>query len=172
MLACAQRLPTLAQPLALAALTLALSPGAAQAVVVTVAGNTYDITIETTSYLSSPSLFQLPPTGRMPWWGDSSGTSASTFAQEAYNQIGAGPTPGYGPLFAYDLSGGSLNAILQNLNDPLSQLDDTFADNQTLTFAVATPLATTSVPAPLPLTALAATAAWSRRLRRRLRSTP
>ena len=167
-----QSFPMVAKPLALAALTLALIPGAAHAVVVTVAGNTYDVTTETTSFLSSPSLFQLPPAGRMPWWGDSSGSSASSFAQVVYNQLGAGPNPGYGPLFAYDLSGGSLNAVLQDLNDPLSQLDNTFADNQTLTFAVASPLSSTSVPAPLPLTALAAAAAWSRRLRRRIHSTP
>ena len=137
-----------------------------------VAGNAYDVTIETTSYLSSPSLFQTPPLGRMPWWGDSSGATASVFATEVYDQLGAGPTAGYGPLFAYDIAGGNLNVIMQNLTNPLSQLDDTFADNQTLSFAVANPLATTSVPAPLPLTALAAATAWSRRLRRRIRSTP
>ena len=106
----------------------------------------------------------------MPWWGDSSGTIASDFAREVSGQLGAGPTPGYGPLFAFDFMGGSLDAILQNLNDPLSQLDDTFLDNQTVTFAVATPIASTSVPAPLPLLALATAGAWSRRLRRRLRS--
>ena len=172
MVALLQRLPMVAKPLALAALTLALSPSAAHAVMVTVAGNAYDVTIETTSYLSSPSLFQTPPLGRMPWWGDSSGTTASLFATEVYDQLGAGPTAGYGPLFAYDIAGGNLNVIKQNLTNPLSQLDDTFADNQTLSFAVANPLATTSVPAPLPLTSLAAATAWSRRLRRRIRSTP
>ena len=77
MVALLQRLPMVAKPLALAALTLALSPSAANAVVVTVAGNAYDVTIETTSYLSSPSLFQTPPLGRMPWWGDSSGKTGS-----------------------------------------------------------------------------------------------
>ena len=170
MLASLQRLTMIAKPLALAALALALSPSAAHAVVVSVAGNTYDITTETTSYLSSPSLFQLPPAGRMPWWGDATGASASTFAQVVYNQLGAGPTPGYGPLFAYEISGGNLNAILQNFSDPLSQLDDIFADNLTVTFAVATPVSTTSVPAPLPLAALATAAAWSHRLRRRIHS--
>jgi hypothetical protein len=174
MLASLQRLTMIAKPLSLAALTLALSPSAAHAVVVSVAGNTYDITTETTSYLSSPSLFQLPPAGRMPWWGDGTGASASTFAQVVYNQLGAGPTPGYSPMFVYEISGGNLNAILQNLSDPLSQLDDIFADNLTVAFAVATPVSTpvstASVPAPLPLAALATAAAWSRRLRRRIHS--
>jgi MYXO-CTERM domain-containing protein len=147
-------------------IALAIGPSAAEAALVTVGGISYDISTETTSYTGTPSLFQLPPTGRMPWWGDSSGTTASDFAREVFSQLGLGPTPGYGPLFAYDFSGGSLNAILQNLNDPLSQLDDTFLDSQTLTYAVATPQGSPSVPAPLPLMALAAAGAWSRRLRR------
>jgi hypothetical protein len=100
------------------------------------------------------------PLGKAPL-GDATGASASTFAQVVYNQLGAGPTPGYGPLFAYEISGGNLNAILQNFSDPLSQLDDIFADNLTVTLAVATPVSTTSVPAPLPLAALATAAAHS-----------
>lgn len=160
----------LIRPLALAVISLAINPTAAQAVLVTVGGSSYDISTETTSFLGTPSLFQLPPTGRMPWWGDSSGTTASDFAREVSGQLGAGPTPGYGPLFAYDFTGGSLNAILQSLNDPLSQLDDTFLDSQTLTYAVAAPLTSPSVPAPLPLMALGAAGAWSRRLRSRIRS--
>lgn len=160
----------LAKPLTLAALALAICPNAGQAVVVTVAGNDYDISIQSTSYLDDPSLFQLPPAGRMPWWGDSTGTSASVFAQVVYNQLGVGPTAGYGPLFAYDLSGGTLNAILQELNNPLIQLDDTFPDNQPFAYAVASPLATPTAPSPLPIAALPTAGAWSRTLRRRIRS--
>ena len=34
--------------------------------------------------------------------------------------------------------------MLHNLTNPLCQLDDTFADNQTLSFAIAMPAAATS----------------------------
>jgi hypothetical protein len=74
-------------------------------------------------------------------------------------------------LFAYTASAGSVSAILQNLSDPLSQLDDTYLDNLNLPYAIAIPLPTPSpVPAPLPLAALGAALTWSRRLRRRFHS--
>ncbi|MFM8278694.1 MAG: hypothetical protein ACKN89_17210 [Cyanobium sp.] len=161
-----------AKLLVLGFLALLYSPTAAQAVVVNVGGTSYDITVQATAYASNSTLFDQPPNGRMPWWADVSGASAAAFALEVYDQLGGGPTPGYGPLFAYTASAGSVNAILQNLSDPLSQLDDTYLDTLNLSYAIATPLSTPSaVPAPLPLAACGAALTWSRRLRRRLHST-
>jgi hypothetical protein len=168
---CSIALTVKAKLLALGSLALLCSPMAAQAVGVNVGGVSYDITIQTTSYASNSSLFDQPPSGRMPWWGDLSGASAAAFALEVYDQLGGGPSSGFGPLFAYTASAGSVNAILQNLSDPLSQLDDTVLDNLNLSYAVATPLSTPSaVPAPLPLAAFGGALTWSRRLRRRLHS--
>lgn len=160
-----------AKLLVLGVLAPLCSPMAAQAVGVHVGGVSYDITIQTISYTSNSSLFDQLPSGRMPWWGDLSGASAAAFALEVYDQLGGGPSSGFGPLFAYTASAGSVNAILQNLSDPVSQLDDTYLDDLNLSYAIATPLTTPSpVPAPLPLAAVGAALTWSRRLRRRLHS--
>lgn len=142
-----------------------LSPAAAPAVVVTVGGSSYDISLIETSQATSTSLFSaLPPQGRMPWWGDPA--LAYDFAVQVYDQLGDGSTAGYGPLFAHGVSGGWVLGILQSTGDPLDAIDQTPATNLPVRYAIAS----APVPGPLPLFGVAAAFGWSRRLRQRIGS--
>ena len=154
---------------ATAALPL-LSVAPASAITVTVNSIDYDVSFFNTSYISNSVLFQVPPAGQMPWWGDDTGNLAAEFAQQVYNNLGPGPTSGYGPVFAYELSGTDILGISQNLTSTLSQIDETIANNIDVNYAIITPLnsATTSVPAPLPVFGAAAAFGWSRQLRKRI----
>jgi hypothetical protein len=150
---------TVAHPL------LAAAP--ASAFTVTVGSTDYDVSVLNSSYNSSPALFQLSPAGKMPWWG--SDMLAINFAQQVYNQLGLSPTAGYGPVFAYELSGTDILGISQNLTNPLGQKDETIATNADVNYAIATPLnSPASVPAPLPVFGAAAAFGWSRQLRKRI----
>ena len=144
----------------------------ASAVTVTIGSIDYDVTVFTGSYDNNNSLFQTPPLGQMPWWGDTTGDLASQFAQQVYDQLGSGPTPGYGPVFAYDLDMGDVLGLSQNLTNPLSQLDETFAPNDSVAYAIASPLLppSTSVPTALPVFGAMAAFGWSRRMRKRIYS--
>jgi hypothetical protein len=151
--------------------TVVLPPFAstpASAFTVTVGSADYDVTVFNGSYDSNPDDFQLPPAGKMPWWG--SDMLAINFAQQVYNQLGPGPTVGYGPVFAYELSGSDILGISQNLSNALSQNDETIANNFDVNYSIATPLnsAPTFVPAPLPVFGAAAAFGWSRQLRKRI----
>jgi hypothetical protein len=137
---------------------------------VTVNSIDYDVSFFNTSYNSNSVLFQMPPAGQMPWWGDGTGNLAAEFAQQVYNNLGSGPTSGYGPVFAYELSGTNILGWSQNLSDTNSQNFEMIAINVDVIYATATPLntASTSVPAPLPVFGAAAAFGWSRQLRKRI----
>jgi len=139
-----------------------LSASPAAAVVVNVGGNSYDVTVLNTSYDTSTSVFQLPPTGQMPWWGND--LLASEFAAQVYNFLGSGWDADYGPVFAHGQSVGQVLGLTQSLSNPLDQIDVTPASNATLTYAIAT----APVPGPLPLFGAAAAFSWTRQLRKRL----
>lgn len=141
-----------------------LAPAPADAVLVNVNGQSYDVTAVSTSYDASTALFQLPPSGAMPWWGDD--LLASEFAAQVYNSLGAGWNSNYGPVFAYAQSVGQVLAITQSLSDPLDQIDVTPATTGLVTYATAR----SPVPGPIPLLGSAAALCWSRKLRRRLKS--
>jgi hypothetical protein len=138
----------------------------ASALTVTVGSIDYDVFVFYGSYDSNPDYFQLPPAGKMPWWG--SDTLATNFAQQVYDQLGEGPTSGYGPVFAYELSGTDILGISQNFTNPLSQKDEMIATNAAVYYAILN--SPTSVPAPLPIFGAAAAFGWSRQLRRRIDS--
>lgn len=153
---------------------LSLLPVApAAALTVTVGSYVYDVSVYTGSYNSNPTLFQGPPAGQMPWWGDGTGDLASIFAHQVYDRLGSGPTFGYGPVFAYKLSGSDILGIVQNLSDPLSQIEETVATDASVNYATATPLgpATSPVPGPLPLLGVAAAFRGSRKLKTRIHRT-
>lgn len=160
--------PYVAKSLLFSSIGFAVMPAAVEAVTITVDSQSYDIAVNNISYVSAPSFFQSPPSGLMAWWGDSTGDRAVAFAKEVYDQLGAGPNAGYGPVFAYEINGGLLSAILQDLSNPQFQQDAFFNDNLILSYAVATPLSNPGVPGPLPLLTVAAAGAWSRRLRKRV----
>jgi hypothetical protein len=142
----------------------------AAAVTVTIGSNSYDVTVFTGSYSNNTSLFQALSPGKMPWWGDSTGDSASAFATQVYDQLGNGPTSGYGPVFAYDLDGAGVVGLSQNLTDPLVQNGESIALNASVAYAIATPLGPPPSPAPAPLPVFGAMAAFgcSRRIRKRI----
>jgi hypothetical protein len=139
-----------------------LSANPASAVVVYVGGNSYDVTTLNTTYEASTNLFQGPPTGMMPWWGND--LLASEFAAQVYDSLGSGWDADYGPVFAHGQSIGQVLGLTQSLTNPLDQIDVTPTTNTTVTYAIAT----TPVPGPLPLFGAAAAFGCSRQLRKRL----
>ena len=145
-----------------------LSVAPASALMVTVGSIDYDVTVFNGSYNSNSALFQIPPAGQVPWWGND--MLAIDFAQQVYDQLGPGSTPGNSPIFAYEVSGTDILGISQDLADILIQYPETIADNVAVKYAIATPLnsAPASVPAPLPVFGAAAAFGWSRRIRRRI----
>jgi len=142
----------------------------AAAVTVTIGSNSYDVTVFTGSYNNNTSLFQALSPGQMPWWGDSTGDSASEFATQVFNQLGDGPTSGYGPVFAYDFDSAGVVGISQNLTNPLVQNVESIALDTTVSYAIATPLGPPPSPVPAPLPVFGAMAAFgcSRRIRKRI----
>ena len=147
-----------------------LSVAPASALTVTVGPIDYDVTVFNGSFNSNSSLFQIPPAGQVPWWEND--MLAIDFAQQVYDQLGSGSTPGNGPIFAYELSGADIIGISQDLADPLVQYPETIEINAAVNYAIATPLnsAPTSGPAPLPVFGAAAALGWSRQLRKRIDS--
>lgn len=149
-----------------AALPLLVATPAA-AVLVTVDGIDYDVSVSTTSATSTPTTFDLPPQGQMPWWGNDA--RASEFATKVYNQLGSGWDPDYGPVFAYSIAApqNQVQGLTQSLTDINDQIDVTPATGAIVSYAIAT----APVPLPVPLLGAAAGYSWSRRLRQRLRQT-
>ena len=147
-----------------------LSALPAAAVIVTIGSNSYDVTVFSGSYSSNTSLFQALSLGQMPWWGDTTGDTASAFATQVYNQLGSGPTPDYGPVFAYDIDAGGVVGITQSLTNILTQNIESIALNDSIAYAIATPLGPPSgqVPAPLPVFGAMVAFAWSGKIRKRM----
>lgn len=158
------RITSLAVLSALALPLLNAEPAAA--VLVTVGGTDYDVTISTTSYNASPNEFQLPPIGQMPWWGDEA--LASDFALEVFNQLGPGWDADYGPVFAHGTTVSQVLGIAQSLTDINDQIGVTPARSTSVSYAIAS----APVPAPIPLFGAAAVYGWSRQLRQRIRTRP
>jgi hypothetical protein len=160
---------------------ISLSPGSAQAFVVTVGGVQYDVTTFTGSYSNSGSKFQTPSNnGVMPWWG--SATLADEFFRAVGTNLGLGVNAGantiYGynaaPAFAYGNYGdGSVQTKIL-FTDYVNYTYGTvgygdISSTQVFVYAQATAVPT---PAPLPLFGAAAAFGYSRQLRKRIKSTP
>ena len=140
---------------------ISLSPGSAQAYVVTVGGVQYDVTTFTGTFNDNISKFATPANGGvMPWWGSDS--LAETFA----SQVGLGlglPNYGatHGPLFAwrFRLQDAVDNCYLLYYGSTGCGIANT---PNTHTYAEVTP-----VPGPLPLFGAALPLGFCRRLSRR-----
>jgi hypothetical protein len=142
---------------------LTLAP--ASAVTVTIDSKEYDVDVFKGSYSGNEKLFQSPlQGGDMPWWGDSSGDLARRFAEQVFAQLGAGPSPGYGPVFAYERTGGTINGLAPSLSNPLSLVEEQISAGTPVNYTIARPLPPASVPGPLPLLGAAAAFGWSRKL--------
>lgn len=138
------------------------------AIVITVDGREYDVSVRTTSADATPQIFQLPELGGlMPWWNNPS--LAAQFAMQVFDGLGPGSTAGYGPIFAYERSNSAVAGVVQSLSDPNDQtvVDPAPAPSETLAYAIAG--APVSVPVPAPILGIAAGWHSARQLRRRLR---
>ena len=145
----------------------------ASAVTITIGSIDYDVTVFLGKFTGNESLFQLPPAGKAPWWGDLSGNTAAEFAKVVYNQFGQGPEVGYGPVFAYDITTPNVQGIVQSLTDLSAQLDQPFSASSDVLYAFATPLPqgpVSSVPGPLPVVGALGAFTFSRRLRSLIRN--
>jgi hypothetical protein len=149
---------------------ISLSPGSAQAYVVTVGGVQYDVTSFTGSYNDNISNFATAANGGvMPWWGDS--TLAQAFAVQVGSPFGLPNVSGsLGPFFGYQKTG---NSILNYRRvDSTSNVGPGSVGAQfSRTWAQAT-LYTPPLPGPLPLFGAAAAFGFSRKLRKRIKLAP
>ena len=150
---------------------ISLSPGSAQAYVVTVGGVQYDVTTFTGSYDADTSKFETAANGGvMPWWGSDS--LASQFAAAVSGNLGA-PNGSFGPFFGWSVS--SSIEVYRWLGTTSTVYAGSYTTDSTYTWAQAT-LYTAPAPAPapgpLPLFGAAAAFGFSRKLRKRIKLEP
>jgi hypothetical protein len=154
---------------------ISLSPGSAQAYVVTVGGLTYDVTTFTGTPNNNSSKFATAANGGvMPWW------SSSSLAGQFALAVGAGlglNTPGcgsvcpfYGPLFAYSQPGNFYTYYYDSRTPSTAQFNSV-PGTLTKQYAQAT-LTVSPAPGPLPLFGAAAAFGFSRKLRKRIKLAP
>ena len=150
---------------------MVLTGGQAKAlsVPVTVNSQDYDVTTFTGTYDANSSLFTLAD---MPWWGDD--TLAKSFASAVGGSSGLDGNFGgvFGPFFAYaESGGGSVGLAVFNPSTVVSG-NTGLNKNTPWTFATATlaPSSSASVPGPLPILGIAAAFGFSRKLRKRIKS--
>lgn len=157
---------------AAAVAAISLSPGSAQAYVVTVGGVQYDVTTFTGTYSDNIGKFRTPANGGvMPWWGVES--TANAFAAAVGSLAGepnnlSGNT--FGPIFAVRFEGSSPGNVFgryYGYNGSNAINDYYRAASEPRVWAQVSPVST---PAPGPLPALGAAAAYgfSRQLRKRI----
>ena len=152
----------------------ALGAGEAQAIIVNVNGQDWDVTTFTGTYNDNPSKFATAANGGvMPWWGNSS--LAYDFALAVRSSLGywhPNDYPDNGPDFAYgyddtqhghELPGWWWNG---NFNFVGSSGQRTF-DNTV--WAQVAPASSAAVPGPLPALGAAAAFGFSRKLRKRIK---
>lgn len=140
----------------------------AQAIVVNVGGNNYDVTTFTGDYDSNSARFN---TIDMPWWVGR--FTATAFASAVATGLGLPNAFGIGgPYFAYSVSNGSVDA--KGFDSTIARAQDFYPFTYlSSTFAILSPpqllfSSSSAVPGPLPLVGAAAAIGWSRRLRCRL----
>ncbi len=157
---------------------ISLSPGSAQALVVTVGGTQYDVTTFTGTFNDNISKFATPANGGvMPWWGSDS--LAGNFSDAVGSSLG-GPFNfavgnNWGPYFASRLLSQDVDrvgAAAYFMNPPTFGPGSYFIGSQgnhgpsLQTSAVWAQVA--PVPGPLPLFGAAAAFGFSRKLRKRI----
>lgn len=163
----------------------ALAAGQAQALVVRVGGQNWDVTYFTGSYNDNIEKFALSgssPGGVMPWWGNEAASAQFAVAVDA--QLGtpnilnglSGPPAGTGagPLFGFTTNG--IDNIMYGYgwvsNYGVGLGVNGFPSGVTSwSYAQATPYrGIVDVPGPLPALAVAAAFGYSRKLRKRIKS--
>ena len=165
-----------------------LGAGQAQALIVNVGGQSWNVSIFNGTYKDNAAKFALPANGgKMPWWGEVG--SSTIFAEAVGTAFGypnlTYPGPGgngdgfpgpVGPFFTYSTPGisGSGENLVRSINagyvygSPYSASAGNptgFNSNDTLWFAEAE----LAVPGPLPALGAAAAFGFSRKLRKRIK---
>lgn len=140
-----------------------LGAGQAQALVVTVGGQQWNVTTFTGTYSANTSKFATSANGGvMPWWQNQ--TLADTFATTVGSGLGyPNLFGGAGPFFAYQVATNVSASFIDTLGNPGSL---TSTPGTTRTWAQATPF---SAPGPLPALGIAAAFGFSRKLRKRIK---
>ncbi len=165
-------LPKLALGGAAALAALSLSPGSAQAYVVTVDGVQYDVTTFTGDYDSNINRFETPANGGvMPWWGSTN--TASKFAARVGSSLGEPNTNSnsgstFGPIFAALFDTGNIFGRYYGFNGRGGNYPYFAISSETRVWAQVAPAASASAPAPLPIVGAAAAFGFSRKLRKRI----
>jgi hypothetical protein len=151
---------------------ISLSPGSAQAYVVTVLGVQYDVTTFTGTYNDNTSKFQTAANGgTMPWFGNSG--LADSFAAAVASSLGMPNIYGLetlGPWFAY--SANSASAWCADVNCFNGNPSVAYASFGAFTSVVYAQATLYTAPAPLPLFGAAAAFGFSRKLRKRIQLAP
>jgi len=164
--------PKLALGATAALAAISISPGSAQAFVVTVNAQQYDVTTFTGTYTSNTIKFQTAANGgMMPWWGSAS--LSQNFAAAVASSLGTPNYGGvYGPIFGHKYSSTVDGKIYNNNTHVVANAVP--GPNETRTWAQATPYTppAAAVPAPLPLFGTAAAFGFSRKLRKRIKLAP
>jgi hypothetical protein len=148
----------------------ALNAGHAQALVVNVFGQDYEVTTFTGSKNSNSSKFDTPANGgEMPWWNDD--WLAAEFANAVGTQLGLpNQTQFFGdfsPYFARGINGAFTNEINLYRVDGTFLSDTIVSDSDSYVWAKAQAVATPT-PGPLPIFGAAAAFGASRQLRKRI----
>jgi len=162
--------PKLALGAAAALAAISLTPGSAQAFVVTVGGVQYDVTTFTGTYNSNSSKFNTAANGGlMPWWSSTGSSSAVAFATAVGNFFGPNT------YYAWNDQGASFITPATRLQVILWQgtgyTGTGVAANSSLKYAVAS-LVPAPVPGPLPILGVGAAFGFSRKLRKRIKKVP
>jgi hypothetical protein len=155
---------------------ISLSPGSAQAYVVTVGGVQYDVTTFTGSYNANISKFETAANGGvMPWWGGGYDLGG-LFATAVRENLGtpnsySGNTSG--PIFSVEAWDGDVGgkiwctADCSGLTNPISI--GWLASNSVVYAQATLYTAPTAAPGPLPLFGAAAAFGFSRKLRKSIK---
>ncbi len=161
--------------LGIAVATGVLGAGQAQALVVNVNGQNWNVTTFTGTYNANSSKFETPANGgAMPWFTSPTGSSslAVSFATAVGNSLGFPSTnSGDGPFFGWRL-GPSVNQVsfVATTTDGYTGPIGATGMAQNRTWAQAT-LVPAPVPGPLPALGAAAAFGFSRKLRQRIKAT-
>jgi len=155
--------------------SIGLTTSKANAFVVNVGGLDYDVTTFSGSYNDNTSQFNLPPVGVMPWWHDRS--MALEFATAVAGSLER-PNDGVkGPYFAYNIYWADESVVfayaLGTTADP-DAIGDAYAiiySPPDRVYAAAVPYAgLAAAPGPLPALGAATAFGFSRKLRKRIKS--
>jgi hypothetical protein len=147
-----------------------LGAGQAQAVVVNVNGQNWNVTTFQGSYNANSAKFATPPApGRMPWWGSES--LARQFATVVKDAFGFPNEDTVGPLFGHRFATGgtTVATCITETPNSTSRCGSNWGTlNATFTWAQADLVP--PVPGPLPVFGAAAAFGFSRKLRQRIKA--